>query len=135
MTGFWANRAMKTVRRVVLHKGGKYVTIVTYGFLGFTSRYTSKAVSHVSSFTWTMYTKNVRMFRSILFRSMASTKLPKYVPSYNFQCSVVRQSYQSTERILLNVKGHRFRYQFNVEDGIFSNKPLFDRTIGQIRVI
>ena len=40
---------MKTVRRVVLRKGGKYVTIVTYGLLGFTSRYTTKAVSHVSS--------------------------------------------------------------------------------------
>ena len=128
MTGYWANTAMKTVRRVVLHKGGKYVTIVTYGFLGFTSRYTTKAVSHVSSFTWTMYTKHVRMW-------MASNKLPKYVSSYNFQCSVVRQTSQSTERIFLNVKGHRFRYQFNVEDGIFSNKPLFDRTIGQIRVL
>ena len=51
LTGYWANRAMKTVRRVVLRKGGKYVTIVTYGLLGFTSRYTTKAVSHVSSFT------------------------------------------------------------------------------------
>ena len=47
---------------------------------------------------------------------------------------VVKQ-FQVDQRIFLNVKGHRFRYQFNVKDGIFSNKPLFERTVGITRTI
>jgi hypothetical protein len=47
LSGYWISRTMNTVRRVVLRKGGKYVTIVTYGILGFSSRYTTKAVSQV----------------------------------------------------------------------------------------
>ena len=40
---------MNTVRRIVLRKGGKYVTIVTYGLFGYTSRYTTKHLSQVTS--------------------------------------------------------------------------------------
>ncbi len=50
MCGYRAVTALNTVRRVVLRKGGKHVTIVTYGILGVTSRYTTKAVSQVSKF-------------------------------------------------------------------------------------
>ena len=48
LSTYWLSRNLNTVRRVVLRKGGKYVTIVTYGILGFTSKHTTKAVSHVS---------------------------------------------------------------------------------------
>ncbi len=50
LSGYWLTRTMNTVRRVVLRKGGRYVTIVTYGVLGFTSRHTTKPVSQVSVF-------------------------------------------------------------------------------------
>lgn len=96
LSGYWISRSMNTVRRIVLRKGGKYVTIVTYGVLGYTSRYVTRHVS---------------------------------------QCSAVRQKYQADQRMFLNVKGHRFRYQLNVKDGIFNNKPLFDRTVGISRNI
>ena len=33
----------------MLRKGGKYVTIVTYGLFGYTSRYTTKHLSQVTS--------------------------------------------------------------------------------------
>jgi hypothetical protein len=33
------------------------------------------------------------------------------------------------------VKDHSFKYQFNLEEGIFSNKPLFDRTVGIGRTV
>ena len=50
LSAYWMSRTLNTVRRVVLRKGGKYVTIVTYGILGFTSKHTTKAVSHVSRY-------------------------------------------------------------------------------------
>merc|ERR1712080_334455 len=96
LSGYWISRTTRTVRRVVLRKGGKYVTIVTYGILGFSSRYTTKAVS---------------------------------------QCSAVRRTYQADKELFVHVKDHNFRYRFNLEDGIFSNRPLFERTIGQSRIL
>ena len=108
----------------MLRKGGKYVTIVSYGLFGYTSRYTTKHLSQVTS----------NYFRLKPISKLHRCKL-NYYPSYLFQCSAVRQKFQADQRIFLNVKGHRFRYQFNVKDGIFSNKPLFERTVGITRTI
>ena len=33
-------------------------------------------------------------------------------------------------RFFLKVKDHSFKYQLNLKEGIVSNKPLFDRTVG-----
>lgn len=96
LSGYGISRSLNTVRRVVLRKGGKHVTIVSYGVLGYTSRYTTRAVS---------------------------------------QCSTVQLQAEKETRLFMNVKGKRFRYQFNLEDGIFNNKALFFRTIGQHRVL
>lgn len=94
LSGYWLSRSMNTVRRLVLRKGGKHVTIMTYGILGKTTRQVTVPVSH---------------------------------------CSGVRQNYQNSQRFFMNVRNRKLRYQFNVEDGIFSNKPLFDRTVGLSR--
>ena len=110
----------------MLRKGGKYVTIVSYGLFGYTSRYTTKHLSQVTS--------NYFKLNPVKISKLNGCKLNDYL-SYLFQCSAVRQKFQADQRIFLNVKGHRFRYQFNVKDGIFSNKPLFERTVGITRTI
>ncbi len=45
---YWLARNTSTVRRLVLRKGGKHVTIVTYGVMGVNSRLTTVPISHVS---------------------------------------------------------------------------------------
>jgi len=87
---------LNTVRRLVLRKGGKHVTIISYGVLGTNSRQLTVPVSH---------------------------------------CNGVRANYQNDQRFFMNVRNRRFRFQFNLEEGIFSNRPLFDRTVGMSRNI
>lgn len=96
LSGYWLARTMNTVRRLVLRKGGKHITIVTYGLFGANSRYTTVPVSH---------------------------------------CSAVHQAFYGKERFFLRVRDHAMKYQFNLEEGIFSNRPLFDRTVGISRKI
>jgi hypothetical protein len=48
LSGYWISRTLKTVRRLILKKGGKHVTIVTYGLFGPYNRYTTIPVQHVS---------------------------------------------------------------------------------------
>ena len=115
----------------MLRKGGKYVTIVSYGLFGYTSRYTTK---HLSQVTTNYFKLKPVMFIDREIFKLNRCKLNDSL-SYLFQCSAVRQKFQADQRIFLNVKGHRFRYQFNVKDGIFSNKPLFERTVGITRTI
>jgi len=92
MSSYWFARTNNTVRRLILRKGGKHVTIITHGLLG--GKQLTVPVSH---------------------------------------CSGVRTTLRSDNRYFMNVKNHRFRYQLNVEGGIFSNRPLFDRTVGASR--
>jgi hypothetical protein len=47
ISGYWLSRTLKTVRRIILRKGGKHVTIVTYGLFGPYSRSTTVPVQHV----------------------------------------------------------------------------------------
>ena len=44
---YWIMRNMYLVRRVILRKGGRHVTIVTYGTLGVSSRTTTVPLTHV----------------------------------------------------------------------------------------
>ena len=44
---YWLLRNMNTVRRVILRKGGKHLTLITYGLFGITSRQLTFPVSHV----------------------------------------------------------------------------------------
>ena len=48
---YWLLRTSNTVRRVVLRKGGKHVTIVTYGLFGVTSRHSTVPINQVSMFS------------------------------------------------------------------------------------
>ena len=50
-------------------------------------------------------------------------------------CSGVQQPFTKTDRFFLKVKDHTFSYQLNLEEGIVSNKPLFNRTVGLGRTI
>ncbi len=45
---YWLSRNMNTVRRLVLRKGGKHVTIVTYGLFGVSSRHSTVPIQQVS---------------------------------------------------------------------------------------
>ena len=38
-------------------------------------------------------------------------------------------------RFYLRVKERQFKFQVNVQDGVFTNKPLFERTVGISRRI
>ena len=47
MTAYWLLRSLSTVRQLILRKGGKHVTLVTYGLFGKSSRVTTVPVNHV----------------------------------------------------------------------------------------
>ena len=49
LSGYWLVRTTNTVRQLVLRKGGKHLTVVTYGILGRSSKFTTIPLSHVSS--------------------------------------------------------------------------------------
>ena len=49
---YWLTRVMYTVRRLVLRKGGKSVTIVTYGPFAVNSKAITVPLSHVRSFLY-----------------------------------------------------------------------------------
>jgi len=91
MSSYWMMRTMNTVRKLVLRKGGKYVAIQTYGFLGLNQNFVNIPVVHCSGYQ------------------------PKFYGKYKF---------------LLKVKNQSFKYSLNLEEGVFANKPLFDRTLG-----
>ncbi len=46
------------------------------------------------------------------------------------QCSAVHAPFYGKHRFFLRIKDHTFKYQLNLEGGTFSNKPLFDKTVG-----
>jgi len=95
LSGYWLGRTMNTVRQLVLRKGGKHLTIVTYGLLGRSSKFTTIPLSHCSAH---MYLRG-------------------------------------RSRFFLRVKDRQFKFQVNVTDGVFTNRPLFERTVGISRRI
>eukprot|EP00095_Tigriopus_kingsejongensis_P000328 maker-scaffold292_size219010-snap-gene-1.39 protein:Tk00328 transcript:maker-scaffold292_size219010-snap-gene-1.39-mRNA-1 annotation:"carbamoyl phosphate synthase large subunit" len=48
-------------------------------------------------------------------------------------CGAVHQNYQGKQRTYIRVKDYYFKFQLNVENGTFVNRPLFDRTVGIAR--
>jgi len=50
-------------------------------------------------------------------------------------CSGIQHTFYGKHRFFLKVRDHSFKYQFNLEEGIVSNKPLFDRTVGIRRTV
>ena len=51
LSGYWLVRTTNTVRQLVLRKGGKHLTVVTYGLLGRSSKFTTIPLNHVSIHT------------------------------------------------------------------------------------
>lgn len=94
LSSYWTIRTMNTIRKAVLKKGGKYILLQPYGFLGRNTSFISVPVVH---------------------------------------CSGIQYKFYGKHRFFLKVRDHSFKYSFNLEDGIFSNRPLFDRTIGVSR--
>ena len=45
-------------------------------------------------------------------------------------CSGIQHTFYGKHRFLLKVRDHSIKYQLNLEEGVVSNKPLFDRTVG-----
>ncbi len=45
------------------------------------------------------------------------------------QCSVGRHTFREETRFFLKVHDHYMSYQLNVKDGVFTNRPLFDRVV------
>jgi len=88
---YWLVRTLYLVRRLVLRKGGRHVTIVTYGLLGATSKNTTVPLSH---------------------------------------CSGHSRPLDATERFFLKVRDHPKKFEFNLKDGVFGNRPLFNKTVG-----
>ena len=50
-------------------------------------------------------------------------------------CSGIQHTFYGKQRFFLKVRDHSFKYQFNLEEGVISNKPLFDRTVGISRTV
>jgi len=90
LSGYWLVRTLNTVRQLVLRKGGKHLTIVTYGLLGRSSKFTTIPLSHCSAHLYI----------------------------------------RGRPRFFLRVKDRQFKLSLNVQDGVFTNRPLFDRTVG-----
>ena len=57
---YWLVRTLYLVRRLVLRKGGRHVTIVTYGLLGATSKNTTVPLSHVRKFLSIKYLLDIQ---------------------------------------------------------------------------
>eukprot|EP00096_Caligus_rogercresseyi_P012710 TRINITY_DN5419_c0_g1_i2.p1 TRINITY_DN5419_c0_g1~~TRINITY_DN5419_c0_g1_i2.p1 ORF type:complete len:206 (-),score=49.22 TRINITY_DN5419_c0_g1_i2:43-660(-) len=96
ITSYWILRTGRTIRRVVLRKGGKYVTLVTYGLMGLGSKYSTVPLNH---------------------------------------CSTIKSTFLRDTKMFIRLKDRYLKFQLNVEDGYFVNKPLFDRTVGFSRKI
>jgi len=96
LSSYWVVRTMNTVKKLVLRKGGKYVSIQTYGLIGAGGR-----------------VQNIPVV----------------------QCSGIQHKFYGKHRFFIKVKDHSFKYQFNLEDGVVTNKPLFDRTVGISRTV
>ena len=54
----------------------------------------------------------------------------KFFP--RFQCSA-HLYLRGRSRFFLRVKDRQFKFQVNVQDGVFTNRPLFERTVGVSR--
>lgn len=96
ISSYYVIRTLYTVRRLVLRKGGKYVSIQTYGLTGGVGKVVTVPV---------------------------------------VSCSGAQQPFQKTDRFFLKIRDHSFKYQLNTSEGIVSNRPLFDRTVGLTRTI
>ena len=131
LSSYWVTRTMNTVRRLVLRKGGKYISIQTYGITG-----EQHFIKPRSS--------------SPLFCSGGGGKIFN-VPVVH--CSGAQQEFHKTDRLasqivnfmihikilsyrfFLKIRDHSFKYQLNLKDGVVSNMPLFARTVGLGRTI
>ena len=126
---------MNTVRRLVLRKGGKNISIQTYGFTGMDE--------------WCLINSE-----STKFKNDYSGGPGKIMNIPVVHCSGVQQPFTKTDRYIgqsrashwngknscflrffLRVRDHSFRYQINLEEGVICNKPLFDRTVGLGRTL
>jgi len=58
----------------------------------------------------------------------------KFVNVPVVHCSGIQRKFYGRFTFFLKVRDHNFKYSFNLEDGVFTNKPLFDRTVGVSRV-
>merc|ERR1719184_721692 len=58
LCSYWVTRTMNTVRRLVLRKGGKYVSIQTYGLLGRNETFINVPVVHCSGIQHKFYGKH-----------------------------------------------------------------------------
>ena len=96
LSSYWVIRTMNTVRKLVLRKGGKYLSVQTYGLTGKSGQVQNIPVVH---------------------------------------CSGIQHTFYGKHRFFLKVRDHSFKYQFNLEDGVVTNKPLFNRTVGISRTI
>jgi len=95
LSGYWLVRTTNTVRQLVLRKGGKHLTVVTYGILGRSSKFTTIPLNHCSAHLYL----------------------------------------RGRSKVFLRVKDRQFKFQINVQDGVFTNRPLFERTVGVSRRI
>merc|ERR1712038_1407194 len=95
LSGYWLSRTLNTVRQLVLRKGGKHLTVVTYGILGRSSKFTTIPLNHCSAHLYL----------------------------------------RGRSKVFLRVKDRQFKFQINVRDGVFTNRPLFERTVGVSRRI
>lgn len=47
-----------------------------------------------------------------------------------FQCSSVRRDFQKDQRMFLELKHKTFKYQLDLQEGVFYNRPLFEKCLG-----
>jgi len=92
---YWTVRTTHTVRKLVLRKGGKMISLQTYGVFGGASWITMPV----------SYCTRVQFY----------------------------DKFYGKHRFLVKIRDHSFNYHFNLEDGVFSNKALFERTMGMSR--
>jgi len=94
LSSYWVVRTKHTVRKLVLRKGGKLVSIQTYGILGRQDNWKTIPLTY---------------------------------------CTGQQHKFYGKHRFFLKIRDHSFKYHFNLEDGVFSNRALFDRTLGMGR--
>jgi hypothetical protein len=93
---YWLTRNLNTVRRLVLRKGGKHLSIITYGIFGKSSKVTTVPVQHV---------RFIRFFTDNKLSSLTSFPLRQnYIRSpcdiYFIRSSLMKQATPDSQSVL-----------------------------------
>ena len=111
----WFTIAIICINFGSMYSLSSFISIVTYGVFGVTSKSHTVSVNHVSTY--------------YIWREIGEWLL---IDNFDFQCKGISKGADSL-RFFIQVRDYPLQFQVNLSEGIFHNKPLFDKTVGVSR--